>query len=128
MWRSSAASIMAAGGRRGGGAGSPPPHKEPPLADPAQRTKYNVRDSNACMIVIAASGFAVSKGTALAQELAHRCRKPLIVVDLGEAEAVAHAALWLRVQQRRLGTDLALAIGGPRGGGGPGIFGRAKTF
>jgi hypothetical protein len=105
------------------------PHlKETPLADPAQRTEYNVRASDACMILVAASGFAVSKGTALAQELAHRSRKPLIVVDLGEAEAVAHAALWLRVQQRRLGTDLALAIGGPRESEAPGIYGRAKTF
>src|SRR6202140_2644248 len=110
MWRSSAASIMAAGGRRGGGAGSPPPHKEPPLADPAQRTKYNVRDSNACMIVIAASGFAVSKGTALAQELVHRCRKPLMVVDLGEAENVAHEGR------------------GPRESEAPGIYASAKTF
>jgi hypothetical protein len=105
------------------------PHlKATPLADPAQRTEYNVRDSDACMILVAASGFAVSKGTALAQELAHRCRKPLIVVDLGEAEAVAHAALWLRVQQRRLGTDLALAIGGPRESEAPGIYASAKTF
>ena len=46
--------------------------KETPLADPAQRTEWNVRDADACMIVIAAGGLAVSKGTALAEELAHR--------------------------------------------------------
>ena len=45
------------------------PHlKETPLADPAQRTEWNVRDADACMIVIAAGGLAVSKGTALAEE------------------------------------------------------------
>jgi hypothetical protein len=102
--------------------------QETPLADPAQRTEWNVRDADACMIVIAAGGLAASKGTALAQELAHRYRKPLLVVDLGEAEAVAHAALWLRVQRRRIGGSLALAIGGPRESEAPGIYTRAAAF
>src|ERR1700692_510146 len=56
--------------------------QETTLADPAQRTEWNVRDADACMIVVAAGGLAVSKGTALAEELAHRHRKPLMVVDL----------------------------------------------
>src|ERR1700730_11515530 len=86
--------------------------RERPLADPAQRTEWNVRDADACMIVIAAGGLAVSKGTALAEELAHRHRKPLMVVDLGDPEPVEHAALWLRVQQRRVSAGLVLAIGG----------------
>jgi hypothetical protein len=102
--------------------------KETPLADPAQRTEWNVRDADACMIVIAAGGLAASQGTALAEELAHRHRKPLLVVDLGDPEPVEHAALWLRVQQRRLGADLVLAIGGPRESEAPGIYGRATTF
>jgi hypothetical protein len=105
-----------------------PSLQETPLADPAQRTEWNVRDADACMIVIAAGGSAVSKGTALAEELAHRYRKPLLVVDLSEAEAVAHAALWLRVQRRRIGAGLALAIGGPRESEAPGIYARATTF
>src|ERR1700687_2175913 len=105
-----------------------PDLRETPLADPAQRTEWNVRDADACMIVIAAGGLAVSKGTALAEELAHRYRKPLLVVDLSAAEAVTHAALWLRVQQRRKGADLALAIGGPRESEAPGIYTRAAAF
>jgi hypothetical protein len=102
--------------------------KETPLTDPAQRTEWNVRDADACMVVIAAGGLAVSKGTALAEELAHRYRKPLLVVDLGEPEPVEHAALWLRVQQRRVGANLALAIGGPRESEAPGIYARAVAF
>jgi hypothetical protein len=105
-----------------------PQLKETPLADPAQRTEWNVRDADACMIVIEAGGVGVSKGTALAQELAHRYRKPLLVVDLAEPEAVADAALWLRVQRRRLGADFALAIGGPRESEAPGIYARATAF
>ena len=105
-----------------------PQLKETPLADPAQRTEWNVSDADACMIVIAAGGVAVSKGTALAEELAHRHRKPLLVVDLAEPEPVEHAALWLRVQQRRAGAGLALAIGGPRESEAPGIYAQAARF
>jgi hypothetical protein len=36
--------------------------------------------------------------------------------------------LWLRVQQRRAGADLALAIGGPRESEAPGIYANATTF
>jgi hypothetical protein len=102
--------------------------KATPLADPAQRTDWNVRDADACMIVIAVGGLAVSKGTAFAEELAHRYRKPLLIVDLEDPELVERAGLWLRVQQRRVGADLALAIGGPRESEAPGIYANATTF
>jgi Circularly permutated YpsA SLOG family len=105
-----------------------PQLNETPLPDPAQRTDWNVRDADACMIVLAAGGLAVSKGAVLAEQLAHRYRKPLLIVDLEESEAVARAALWLRVQQRRVGAGLALAIGGPRESEAPGIYLRATTF
>ncbi|MGB7077171.1 MAG: putative molybdenum carrier protein [Xanthobacteraceae bacterium] len=99
-----------------------------PLADPAQRTEWNVRDANACMIVADAGGLAVSAGTALAQELAHRDRKPVFVADLSKPDMVKHAALWLRVQKARHGTGLTLAIGGPRESEAPGIYARAAGF
>ena len=102
--------------------------RETPRADPAQRTDWNVRDADACMIVIDAGGLAVSQGTALAEELAHRYRKPILVVDLGAPEPVERAALWLRVQLRRLGADLVLAVGGPRESEAPGIYVKARTF
>lgn len=102
--------------------------RETPLVDPAQRTEWNVRDADACMIVIDDSGTDVSKGTALAQELAHRYRKPLLVVRLGEPEATRDAGLWLRFQIRRAGTGLAVAIGGPRESEVRGIYTRATTF
>src|SRR5271154_5544471 len=102
--------------------------KETPLADPAQRTEWNVRDADACMIVIAAGGLAGSQGTAPAAGMAQRHRKPLLVVDLAEPEPVEHAALWLRVQQRRVGADLVLAVGGSRESEAPGIYASATTF
>ena len=101
---------------------------ETPLADPAQRTEWNVRDADACMILVDAGGLKISPGTTLAEELAHRYRKPLLVVQLGERDGVARAALWLRVQQARHGAGLKLAIGGPRESEAPGIYARAAAF
>ena len=106
--------------------------KETPLADPAQRTEWNVRDADACLIVVDAEGVEVSAGTALAQDLAHRYRKPLFIVNLAQPDMLKHAALWLRVQQSRHGArhgdSLQLAIGGPRESEAPGIYERAAMF
>ena len=105
-----------------------PSLKSTPLADPAQRTEWNVRDADACLIVIDDGGLEVSAGTALASELAHRYRKPLFVVDLAKPDMLKHAALWLRVQRSRHGDGLQLAIGGPRESEAPGIYERATAF
>ncbi len=88
--------------------------KETPLADPAQRTEWNVRDADACMIVIDAGGLAVSRGTALARELAQRYGKPIFIADLGAPHVRELARAWRRAQHNRFGADLMLAIGGPR--------------
>ena len=100
---------------------------ETPLADPAQRTEWNVRDADACLIVAEAGGIDVSAGTALASDLAHRFRKPLYIAKLGDAD-VKHARLWLQVQRARRGDDLKLAIGGPRESEAPGIYRQAVEF
>ena len=99
-----------------------------PLADPAQRTEWNVRDADACMILAGTEGPAISAGTALAERLAHRYRKPLFVANLDEPHRIDHAGLWLRVQQARHGTALKLAVGGPRESEAPGIYRRAEAF
>jgi len=102
--------------------------RETPLADPAQRTEWNVRDADACLIVVDAGGLDVSTGTAMAQDLAHRYRKPLLVANLGEAETLERAVLWLRVQQAKHGAGVKLAVGGPRESEAPGIYAAAKVF
>jgi Circularly permutated YpsA SLOG family len=101
---------------------------ETPLADPAQRTEWNVRDAYACLIVVDAGGLEASAGTTLARELAHNYRKPLLVAKLGDADMLKNAALWLRVQRARHGDGLKLAVGGPRESEAPGIYRRAKAF
>lgn len=102
--------------------------RETPLADPAQRTEWNVRDADACLIIVDSAGLGVSAGTMLARDLAHRYRKPLYVAALDSAEVLKHASLWLRVQQSRHGSGLKLAIGGPRESEAPGLYQRALAF
>ena len=101
---------------------------ETPLADPAQRTEWNVRDADACLIIVDVTGIDISSGTTLARELAHRYRKPLFVADLAAPDILKDASLWLRVQQARHGADLKLATGGPRESEAPGIYAKAKAF
>jgi Circularly permutated YpsA SLOG family len=105
------------------------PHlQETPLADPAQRTEWNVRDADACLIVVDDGGLEVSAGTALASELAHRYRRPVLVANLANADTRKQANLWFRVQQAKHGEALKLAIGGPRESEAPGIYARATAF
>jgi Circularly permutated YpsA SLOG family len=105
-----------------------PKLKETPLADPAQRTEWNVRDADACLIVLDTGGIAVSGGTRLARELAHRYRKPLFIAELAAPAILKDATLWLRVQEARHGAGLKLAVGGPRESEALGIYARARGF
>jgi len=102
--------------------------KETPLADPAQRTEWNVRDADVCLVITGAGGLEVSKGTTLACQQAQRYGKPCFVADLREPDMYEQTALWLRAQLDTLGPDLKLAIGGPRESEAPGIYARAKAF
>jgi hypothetical protein len=105
-----------------------PQLQETPLADPAQRTEWNVRDADACLIVVDGGGLEISAGTALARDLAHRYRRPLLVANLANGDTLKQAGLWLRVQRAKHGDALKLAIGGPRESEAPGIYARAKAF
>jgi len=102
--------------------------KETPLAGPAQRTEWNARDADACMIIFDAGGMEASKGTALGSKIAHRYRKPLLTVNLQQANVREPAAIWLRVQQAKFGDGFILVIGGPRESEAPGIYARATAF
>jgi Circularly permutated YpsA SLOG family len=106
------------------------PHlRETPSSDPAERTQWNVRDSDAVLILLDQGGLAASKGTMLARDLAQRNRKPLLVVGLDAADSAVQARQWLE-QQLAACADRAfhLGIGGPRESGAPGIYGLAKRF
>src|SRR5262245_20185169 len=105
-----------------------PQLRETPLADPAQRTEWNVRDADAALIIVDASGVPVSRGTALAADLAGRYGKPLLIVDVNEADAAERVGAWLRAQHEAFGPGFTLAIGGPRASESSGIYERAREL
>ena len=105
-----------------------PQLKETPLADPAQRTAWNIRDSDAVLILVGDAGTSVSAGTMLAGQLADGQGKPMLIVDLSRADAMVGAKEWLETQRVRFGAGLRLGIGGPRESEAPGIYQRTRAF
>ena len=101
--------------------------RETPSADPAQRTEWNVRSSDALLILTGNNGLAASQGTALAHGLAARDGKPLLVLGLDQADAATCAARWLDgiLSARPPEVPLKLGIGGPRESEANGIYARA---
>lgn len=98
-----------------------PELRETPETSPAQRTEWNVRDSDALMVLVGADGLAASQGTALALRCAKSLGKPHIVIDIDAPDALAKVQSFLAQQ----GGD-SLCIGGPRESEVPGIH--AKVF
>src|SRR5262245_31075155 len=101
--------------------------RETPLADPAQRTEWNVREADAVLILVD-GGLAGSPGTTLACEIAKGEGKPVRVLDLAEPDAAAQAGRWLDniLSTRTPEVPLRLGIGGPRESEASGIY--AKAF
>lgn len=104
--------------------------RETPLADPAQRTEWNVRASDALLILTGGGGLAASPGTTLAHERAARGGKPMLVLSLDEADAAARATRWLDgiLSAWRDAAPLKLGIGGPRESEASGIYAKAVVL
>ena len=102
--------------------------RETPLADPAQRTEWNVRDSDAILIIIDRAGLSVSKGTMAAKEWARRDCKPVLTVDVSQPDAAVQVAGWLRDRRKRFGARMKLCVGGPRESEAPGIYKSARLL
>lgn len=105
-----------------------PKLKETPLRNPVQRTEWNVRDSDAALIITDGAGLSISIGSRRAHQWAHQHGKPELVVDASDSAARAQALAWLRAQQRRFGSDMVLSIGGPRESEAPGIYAPARRL
>ncbi len=89
-----------------------PELRETPSSEPAQRTEWNVRDSDATLVLT--RGGVRSPGTAATVAIAERLERPHLVVDVG-APAIIDG--WLR----QLGRGLVLNVAGPRESQAPGI-------
>jgi Circularly permutated YpsA SLOG family len=95
-----------------------------PGTDPSQRTRWNVRDSGATLVVIDGRAPAPGSGTALTVTLARGLGRPLALVELDHREGALRAA---RALLAGLG-DGSLNVAGPRESGAPGIYERARRF
>ncbi len=93
------------------------PLTETPLADPAQRTEFNVRDADGTLII--AHG-ELTGGTALTRDFAASLAKPFLVVDPHDPLAAKTITAWLSEQNVRI-----LNVAGPRESRDPGIYQRA---
>jgi hypothetical protein len=89
------------------------PLRETPTGEAAQRTEWNVRDSDGTLIIAAGP---VTGGTALTLEMARRYGKPCLVFDLHLGEDPAMITGWIRRHGIRV-----LNVAGPRASEAPGI-------
>ena len=98
------------------------PLEETPLANVAQRTEWNVRDSDGTLVVMEGPP---AGGTALTIKLARRHRKPCLVVDLPrtKTETAESIAAWISNNKIRV-----LNVAGPRESKAPGIYKKAMAF
>lgn len=94
--------------------------RETDSSEYAVRTEWNVRDSDATLIVTRGE---MSGGTKLTAVLALRYSKPLLVIDLTENSLPINAAQWLLRHNVR-----TLNIAGPRESTCPGIYEAARGF
>ena len=100
-----------------------PPHyplQETPLPDPSQRTAWNVRDSEATLILH--PGGPLRGGTAQTEREARQQGKPVLVLALDRPveQLVSDIRQWLEAHRVRV-----LNVAGPRESQAPGIYQRA---
>ena len=96
------------------------PLRETESTDYAVRTEWNVRDSDATLILCRG---APAGGTALTAQLARRLGRPLLVRDLDSEPDTGEMALWLRSNRVRV-----LNCAGPRESGAPGVGRAARAL
>ena len=101
------------------------PHDRSPNAPSiarSQRTEWNVRDSDATLILWPPKLGLLDLGTQWTAECARRYRKPLLICDLDAAE-VEGVRLWLSRNEIRV-----LNVAGPAESSFPGIASAAERF
>ncbi len=96
------------------------PLTETPSEDYAQRTEWNVRDSDGTLVLTRGRP---SGGTAFTITVARRQRRPLLVLDLADDPKPEEARRWLEG-----GRIAVLNVAGPRESQSPGIGGEARGY
>jgi hypothetical protein len=103
---------------------------ETPSADPQQRTAWNVRDSDATLILTPDPALTLSPGTAFTSTCAELIFvKPLHVADLSRDDSCEAAAHWLHARLDAHARDeFFLNVAGPRESESPGLHDRAVRW
>jgi len=96
------------------------PLTETPTANYPQRTEWNVRDSDATLILIRGE---LGGGTRLTREIADRLDRPYLVVDLDRPPTHDEVRGWFRIHRVQV-----LNVAGPRETGRPGIQAAASDY
>jgi hypothetical protein len=97
------------------------PLRETPLSDYAQRTEWNVRDSDGTLLLCVGTP---KGGTRLTLALARRLGKPfLVLAPLADRTTVGKALAWIGGNKIK-----TMNVAGPRESSCPGIYGRARVF
>jgi hypothetical protein len=95
-----------------------------PIEKPEQRTEWNVRDSDATLILIRGSDVARSKGTQYTVAKAHEHGRRYLILDLQDPDRQRKPMGWLE----GLGAIRVLNVAGPRESEAPGIYEEANIF
>jgi hypothetical protein len=97
-------------------------------ADPDERTRLNVRDSDATLLLTGAAGRSVSPGTEATAKAALDMGRPLLEVDpdarVGGPDALAAASRFIA----SVAEGGKLNVAGPRESESPGIYRTARLF
>jgi len=96
------------------------PLQETPSAEYSQRTEWNVRDSDATLVL---TWGPPSGGTSYTIDRARSLGRPHLVVDLGGAPRREAVLAWLRAEDVRV-----LNVAGPRESGRSGVYAKARRF
>lgn len=91
--------------------------KETESNDPAERTQFNVRDSNATLVVITESSQNTSPGTLLTRKTAEKLQRPILIIPADQSEAANKLEEWLS----KLNVEI-FNVAGPRESEAPGLY------
>jgi len=96
--------------------------KETPSAEPNQRTEWNVRDSDATLILVSEiDELANSSGTVFTERLTRSLHKPSRTIVLSDSAVIDSILKWLSSFEH----SIRLNVAGPRESESPGIYERA---
>jgi hypothetical protein len=101
-----------------------------PSAAPEQRTEWNVRDSDATLILVPSAMHVLTGGTRYTKACAEYLHaRPFLVAPVEGVAAARHAARWIvALARQKRGAPLEINIAGPRESARPGVYDETKVF